>query len=205
MVIEAKKELNNRMLDFVEGRITVYKFWEEYIENKNYRLLIYKKRKHMNFWNLEKFIEDFQNVSLTTLYGRVRIFWLIRRYLEICKIKFNPYNSDEERLNFLTNLCPYWIDIFDCEWFERVLGIENMSIKDIDNVDILKQKIKNLFQYEKYPPKWLQGADWPIVNDVPAFFVKQSSNPDHPFWEEQPIDYFFKDSEGNEIIVNQLP
>ena len=38
-----KREVINKMLDFVEGRITVYEFWDMYIKDDNFKQIVKKK------------------------------------------------------------------------------------------------------------------------------------------------------------------
>lgn len=37
----------------------------------------------------------------------------------------------------------------------------------------LKAAITRDFRYLKAPPKWLQGPEWPLADDVPMVFVGQ--------------------------------
>ena len=36
-----------------------------------------------------------------------------------------------------------------------------------------KEKIRALFRYDKSYPRWIQGAEWPIVNGKPLVFSHQ--------------------------------
>lgn len=205
MVIGRKKrEVINKMLDFVEGRMTVYEFWDMYIKNCDFKKVVKKKEKYFDSFEEKLFFEP-EKINLNNLDSRIQIFWKIQFFLGINKIKYNPYNPEEERYLFLGKICPHWVTIYDSEWLEEVLDVKGKSIKEMGSIKSLKEKVKSLFKYEKYPPKWIQEAEWPIIDGVPAVFIRQSIDPDSKKWEEEPIDYYFKDSKGKEIIVNQLP
>lgn len=199
-----KKEVFQTMLDFVEGRITVYEFWDMFNEKEEYSYYLMKRKKY--FWShqREKFIHP-QKIDLNKLHERVELYWLIKRYLELFHIKFNAKNEDEERMEFLEKLCPVWFDISDSEWFEETLGIKNKPINEMGSIKSLREKVRSLFKYQKRPPIWVQGAYWPIIDGIPAEFIRQSSNPGSKDWLEEPVDYYFKDHNGKEIIINQLP
>lgn len=199
-----RREVIEKMLDFVEGRITVYEFWDIYKKNDIFKQIVKKKEKFLypgeNYYYFEP-----EKVNLNKLYSRMSIYWRIKYFLRLNKIKYNPYNPEEERYIFLGKICPHWITLYDCEWLEEVLDVKGKSIKEMGTIKSLKEKFKTLFKYEKYPPKWIQQAEWPIIDGVPAVFIRQSVDPDSNKWEEEPIDYYFKDSKGKEIIVTQLP
>lgn len=205
MVIGRKKrEVINKMLDFVEGRITVYEFWDMYIKDDNFKQIVKKKEKYFFPFEKELFFEP-EKINLNTIDSRMSVYGKIQFFLRLSKISFNPYNPEEERYLFLGKICPDWVTIYDSEWLEEVLDIKGKSIKEMGTIKSLQDKVRALFRYEKYPPKWIQESEWPIIDGIPTVFIRQSSNPDSKYWEEEPIDYYFKDREGKEIIVTQLP
>lgn len=198
-----KREIINKMLDFVEGRMTVYEFWDMYIKNDDFRQIVKKKEKYL--YPFEDIYFEPEKINLNKLYSRISIYWRIKYFLRLNKISFTPYNPEEERYLFLGKICPDWVTIYDSEWLEEVLDVKGKSIKEMGTIKSLKDKVRALFKYEKYPPKWIQEAEWPIINGIPAVFIRQSSNPNSKNWSEEPIDYYFIDKEGKEIIVTQLP
>lgn len=205
MVIGRKKrEVINKMIDFVEGRMTVYEFWDMYIKNSDFIKVVKKKEKYFLPSHRKLFFEP-EKINLNNLDSRMSVYGKIKFFLRLNKISFTPYNPEEERYLFLGKICPHWVTIYDSEWLEEVLDVKGKSIKEMGTFKSLKEKVKSLFKYEKYPPKWIQEAEWPIIDGVPAVFFRQSSNPNSKNWSEEPIDYYFKDSKGKEIVVTQLP
>ena len=203
MVIGRKKEVINKMLDFVEGRMTVYEFWNLYMENRDFMQVVKRKEKYL--YPFEDYYFKPKSINLNKLYSRVEIYWRITYFLKLNKISFNPVNLEEERLLFLKKICPDWVTISDYEWLEELLEIKDKPIKEMETIKSLKERVETLFKYENRPPIWIQEAEWPIIDGSPAIFIKQSVNPNSLKWEEEPIDYFFKDREGKEIKVTQLP
>lgn len=198
-----KKEVINKMLDFVEGRMTVYEFWKLYMENSDFMQVVKRKEKYLI--PFEDYYFEPKSINLNKLYSRVEIYWRITYFLKLNKISFNPVNLEEERLLFLKKICPDWVTISDYEWLEELLEIKDKSIKEMGTIKSLKERVETFFKYENRPPIWIQEAEWPIIDGSPAIFIKQSVNPNSLKWEEDPIDYFFKDREGKEIKVTQLP
>ena len=65
-----------------------------------------------------------------------------------------------------------------------------------------EEYLASLYKYEKKPPRWLQFAEWPIINDKPCKFIKQTGDPDDLSTDE--IYYYFLDETNNqEIVVHQ--
>ena len=63
-----------------------------------------------------------------------------------------------------------------------------------------KERFRALYPYEKYPPRWLQGNEWPKDgNGGNCLFLYQTGFPNrHDF-----IEYHFRDSNGAEVVIEQ--
>lgn len=199
-----KREVIRNMVDMVEGRLSVKDFWTLFLHQDEYLYYIKKKRKKL-LWIREKIISNPNIINLDTLDDRIDVIFLVKDYLKINHIKFKSNNEDEKRFYFFEKICPLWVTIYDYDWLAERLGIKDRSIEEMGSIKSLKEKVKSLFKYETYPPKWIQEAEWPIIDNIPALFIRQSSNPDSKEWKEKPIDYYFIDKDGKDIIITQNP
>lgn len=185
------------MIMFAEGKITVYEFWDRFINNKVLRNIIYKDvrlpKKNKPFL--------YEDINLESLIHRSEIYRVVKVYFMRRGKKLNFCNSDSELYSCLLNIVPDYIDI-SCWMIDNLV---NKSLFELNSKlwkKDIRNKIKLLYTFDVFPPKWLQAPQWPIVNDKPCKFIKQTSNIDDISVDEIYY-YFFDESNNQEIVVRQ--
>ena len=188
----------NIMKSFAEGKISVYCFWEEYNKNVTLYKMINEDK------NLPEKNKPFlyQKINLNKLYHRCEVFRAVKVYFLRRNIELNFYNDDSSLYSELLDLVPQYIGI-EQELIDIIVKEYNYYERGRDERrKIVKKYIKDNYHYQDYPPKWLQDAKWPIINDKPCKFIKQTGNPDDLSTDE--IYYYFLDEANNqEIVVHQ--
>lgn len=63
-----------------------------------------------------------------------------------------------------------------------------------------KERLKKLYPYEKYPPRWLQNCEWPLdEGGKRCLFLYQTGFPaSHDY-----IEYHFRKASGDEVVIEQ--
>lgn len=196
---QRKAKLINLMRDFLEGRMSVFEFWEVYKENYELRQLLIsdslKNRKFTTYYDPEYLI---QRVNLNKLRDRLEVFWVVKRYFKTNRISSIPMNEDEENFIFLTSIQPDWLDIN----VESLIELLNSAPEDLEmqeKADWCKMRINEKFIYDDKPPMWLQNPEWPIVNGKPLVFRYQTSEIED--FSITKIKYFFYNPETSEEVT----
>ena len=193
-----RKNAKKTMIMFAEGKITTYEFWNEFLNDKILRNIIYKDRK-LPIKNKPFLYED---INLESLIDRSEIYRVVKVYFLRRGKKLNFYNSDSELYSCLLNIVPDYIDI-SCWMIDNLVNKSLFELKSKLWKNDIRNRIKLLYTFEVFPPKWLQAPEWPIVNDKPCKFIKQTGNPNDISTDE--IYYYFLDETNNqEIVVHQF-
>lgn len=186
------------MKSFAEGKISVYQFWEEYNQNITLFKLINEDEK-LPVKN-KAFL--YQELNLDELYHRCEIFRVVKVYFLRRNIELNFYNEDSNLYSDLLGVIPKYIDI-DKVLVDTIINGCPYEIGTKERKKYIKKYIKDNYYYENYPPRWLQGPEWPIIDGKPAKFLYQNKFPNHLKWDDEVIIYHFSDYNGNEVIVEQ--
>lgn len=98
----------------------------------------------------------------------------------------------EEKVNFLLDACPKYIDGEEVEKsgvLERLLNELPKGLSKTQKIKLFREKIKAEFHVEgqKYP-RWIQGGEWPYSNGKPMRFLGQKSKAKGEYYE-----YYFED------------
>ena len=195
---EQKKFAIQIMISFVEGRMSVYDFWEKFNNDNVLYDIIYNDEK-LPIRN-KPFLYD--NLNLDKIYHRCEIYRVVKVYFMRRNIFLNFYNKDEMIYTELMKIVPEYIDI--SQWFiDNILDSCPYSIGTVERKNYIINVINLKYKYKTYPPKWLQDAEWPIVNNEPLFFIKQDKFPSQIEWDDIDISYYFVDDNGVEIVVKQ--
>ena len=191
-------EMIEFMKKFAEGQITVYEFWEEYNKNKILYDIINNDDKLPE--KNKPFLYD--NLNLNKLYHRCEIFRVVECFFLRRNMNLSFYNEDSKIYSEMLSIVPRYIETN--QWFiDNVWNCLPVDVSNNKKKKELKIIIAEKYKYINYPPKWLQGAEWPIINNVPAIFIKQNVFPNNMTWDIDEIEYYFRDIEGNDIVVKQ--
>lgn len=189
------------MTRFAEGHMTVYEFWEEFNNNKDLQNVIYNDEK------LPKKGQPFlyKDLDLSKLYIRDEIFRVVKCYFMRRNIELNFYSYDREEISRILDITMEYVDCYD-QWFvDNIYNKCPVEYNLDEKMKFIETKMKEYYKCKDKTPQWLQSPAWPIVNNKPAVFVKQSVSLEEfdDDWEIFEIKYYFVDENNNEIIVEQ--
>lgn len=195
-IFTQKKKMSIKIMkDFVEGRICAEDFWNILKEDEVMKKIL-RRNKHL--YACKVYFEEInlEKTDVSKLSERIAIFRLIKYFLEKNNYKITPYNIEEKKYMFLSDIQPKWIDITDDELLINIVNSAPLGLSKEKNKQWCKSKIKELFKYDKKPPEWVQEPEWPIVNGEPLIFK-------HKTEDGSKISYYFynfKTQEEVEII-----
>ena len=192
------RDAEEKMTLFAEGKMSTYEFWELYQKDENIRNTLIndpklpKKIKHNPFL--------YNNLDINMLHYRCELYRVVKVYFLRRNINLNFYNKDSEKYTELLDIAPRYVDI-DSMWFnDNVLQKCEYNLGTKERKEWLRNKIREVFRYDNKPPRWLQNPEWPIGENGPLLFKKQSAHPN--FLTDDYIDYYFDDA-GKEVVVRQ--
>jgi hypothetical protein len=134
-----------------------------------------------------------------------KLHWIVRKYVLRNKIpvKIDTFYSD--RYMFLRDIQPSWLRIDDEDFLKDHLIDKipaDMKTRG-QKVKWCKEKLKEMFRYDKTPPRW-GGApppQWPIVNGKPLVFRRKSRES----IDDEQVDFYFYDPDTmEETVVTQF-
>ncbi len=86
-------------------------------------------------------------------------------------VKFHIMYREEYR--FLLQIQPDYIDCQDDSILQPIIDSIPKDLSKTKRIAMGKEKVKALFKYDKTYPRWVQEAEWPIVNGKPLVFSHQ--------------------------------
>lgn len=199
-VLEHKK-IQEQMIEiakeYLSGKINFEEFKKIFLEND--QILFYFSDFSMKN-SRRKFYSKAELFRLDNTYWvRHDLYNQMYSFLYIIGIEFDEYVPEYAIYRKIDKLCP--------EWFQQDIKFLQKQFENLEELISEKQLEKALRTICKSEngemPQWLQGAEWPIVNDKPAIFVKQSMLPDEMDFDDFEIEYYFIDDDNNEIVVKQ--
>ena len=194
-----RKEIFEYLINYIEGRIPNNVFVEFYIKSKKVRKMVCKvaNKKHFSCID-EYYISTIKGKFEDYFFALVGLQNSIDRYLTYKKIKHNVLTPELVLFNKWDDIIPSWLEGMPDVYYLLEKHDENKT----KTKKYYKEYLASLYKYEKKPPRWLQFAEWPIINDKPCKFIKQTGNPDDLSTDE--IYYYFLDETNNqEIVVHQ--
>ena len=148
--------------------------------------------------DIVRFLEERRWTTRSEQYG---VWGEIRRFLSRYDYPFKPNEYYKERYNFLLDIQPRWLDITNEDFLNtQVIAKIPEGLTKAKRIQWCKARLKELFKYDKSPPRWIQSAEWPILEGKPLVFRKQINN----IADNERVDYIFYCPEtGEEHIVTQ--
>lgn len=112
------------------------------------------------------------NLSLRAL---VNIEDYIDRFLTLAQIAYQPVQRYSSLYSLVLSALPSYIDPpLDFITTHMMLWEQlNGPLPKAEKKKQLNTKAKELFQYQDKPPRWIQGAQWPIRQNKPLVFIGQ--------------------------------
>jgi len=199
-----KEKAIKEFVNFVEGRMSFEEFWRNYENNNDYKkLLDDKKPLEVNFARAKgrTVYQMLQIYNESTALDKLNVWHILKTYLQHYKIPCTPTMKYEEDVKFRQAIQPSYISIEDEEYFNSIIATAPTDLTPAQQKKWLKEKIKDLFRYDKSPPRWIQDPEWPIVGGKPLVFKSQTKNDPN----DERIWYTFYDPEtGEETTVMQF-
>ena len=182
--------------DYIEGRIDFDSFWKEYMSCGD--LMKYLCRFDMQDKGVmlnKEFIDNYYR-GKPTFQLKVGLQYSIIGYLKHRKIKFEnktkEYTLWRKWFDYLPDYVPYNEDVFNF--------LENIENGKLLSKAYYRNYFLKIYQYEEYPPRWLQCNEWPIEEDgTPMKFLYQTGLPS----KHDEIAYFFQKKDGSKVKIEQ--
>ena len=199
------------ILDFVEGRISANEFRKEFQTNKELQNVLkekmdrkfrYLENYEYNLYNLFTMDYDYRKDNWDTINTRYGLMFELSQFLTQRNIPFCPYAKYTDDYLFFLNIQPSWLDIIDDQGiFDKILEERPTELSKTKQIAWGKARLKELFRYDKTYPRWVQGAEWPIVNGKPLMFSHQSKEKKD---DERVYFYFYDPDTMEETVVEQF-
>jgi len=194
------------MKDFVEGKtdITAFKFAFEnnkcLKETLNSDPLCPQNTRYLPTGS-KNIIQYLESIDWVKRGGQLCVWGEIERFLVRYNYPHNPTKDYREKFNFLLDIQPRWLDILDEKFLiDEVISKIPEGLTKGKKIAWCKTRIKQLFQYEKSYPRWVQSPEWPIVDGIPLIFKKQENDKN----DSEKVNFiFYNSSDGEEHIVVQ--
>lgn len=169
-----KEKLIQEVIEFIEGKIDIKIFYENYKNGKYDELFdVYLGYETIKFGN--KKVSDFLNLfNVNTSRHRVSFFNGVKAYLFYEGYSYVPTKKYEEEWSFRVGIQPSYVLIEDDEILNKYINEAPEGLKKTEKKKWIKNRIKQDFKYDKTPPRWVQDPEWPIVDGIPLVFKKQS-------------------------------
>ena len=169
-----KEKLIQEVIEFIEGKIDIKIFYENYKNGKYDELFdVYLGYETIKF--RKKKVSDFLNIfNVNTSRHRVSFFNGVEAYLFYEGYSYVPTKKYKEERSFRVNIQPLYVLIEDDEILNKYINEAPEGLKKTEKKKWIKNRIKQDFKYDKTPPRWVQDPEWPIVDGIPLVFKKQS-------------------------------
>lgn len=170
------------IVDYVEGRMSVAEFQHLFETDKTLQNTL-KKRMSKRYtcyreynYNLYTFFKNYyfyKNRNWDTIRRRGALQGELMRFLDEYAISYKAYEKYKEDRSFLIDIQPSWADCQDDSILESIINSIPEDLSKTKRIAMGKEKIRELFRYDKTFPRWIQEAEWPIVNGKPLVFSHQ--------------------------------
>lgn len=210
MRIGKMREEEKLILDYVEGRIAVEDFHVELLQNRKLQKLLskplsreYEYLRPYNYRVYNYLTQDwlFTASRWQSIPARYGLQAILAKFLSHRHIHYEQYSKYEDDYVFLLKIQPSWLDINDDGVFQQIMDAIPQDISKAQQIKIGKEKIKELFRYDKTYPRWLQSPEWPIVNGKPLVFSHQKRVEGDDM---RTLYYFYDPDTHEQTVVDQF-
>lgn len=197
------------IVDYVEGRMPVTDFQKMFNEDRSLRKTlstrlnkkwVFLKDYGYTIWN--KLTKDvtYADRDWNSIRLREYLQEVLSAYLDNFNIKYTLHQKYIDDIDLLIDIQPSWLYVLDDSLDHIVYEIP----KDLSKTKQIawgKQRVKELFKYDKSYPRWIQEAECPIVNGKPLVFSHTENvygNPEHKRY------YFYDPDTKEQTVVEQF-
>lgn len=198
------------IIDYVEGKLSITEF--QYLfetdkllqrtlrlpMDKNYTFL---KSYNFNYYDFFKNYYNYKGKSWNTIVNRAGIQGELMRFLDEYSIEYNAYSKYKEDYGFLIDIQPSWAFTNDDSILQTMIEAIPKELSQTQRIKIGKEKVRALFKYDKTYPRWVQGAEWPIVNGKPLVFSHQEKAKDGDI---RTYYYFYDEDTKEQTVIEQF-
>ena len=169
------------IVDYVEGRMSIVDFQKMFNKDTSLRNLLKKPMsktyQYMRQYDFKVFfmlLEDYSFVkhNWNTISNRFGLQGVLMDFLESRGVSYKQYVKYEQDYDVLIFIQPSWVDVVD-DTLDKIVYEIPKDLSKAKQIAWGKQRVKELFRYDKSYPRWIQGAEWPIVNGKPLVFSHQ--------------------------------
>ncbi len=198
------------IIDYVEGRMSIVEFQRLFYTSRELRNTLnrrvckwytYLSKYGFNLLKLFENHYDYKNKSWNTIGNKVGIQLFLMLFLEDFNIEYQKYTKYEEDHEFLISIQPSWLNT-DSDILDFIVHEMPQGLSKSKRIALGKQRVKELFRYDKTYPRWIQGAEWPIVNGKPLVFSHQER--DKTIGDDITKYYFYDPDTNEQVIVEQF-
>lgn len=180
-------------LDFVEGRITAKEFEQKLYSDSAIEALFKDASMHWHDTYIKSNPYDFLIwLNYDAPDGVLSAQGAVEFFLKKRNIPFKRATVYSEFYDLLLSAQPKWLAVDTAYLKERILpeagDRQGKALKEW-----LKAKLKDLFRYNKTPPKWIQSPAWPIGENGPMYFLGQVKIENCELFHDEAAAYVFLD------------
>lgn len=198
------------IVDYVEGNISAARFHQMFLTDKKLKKILQKRmsKEYMFLsdydYSLYNYLcneYEFKNRNWDSISMRLSLQAELKRFLDYLKIPYTSYEKYHEEYSFVLSIQPSWLDIDDDSIFQKILAEIPENLSKTQRVKVGKDKIRQLFKYDKTYPRWIQDPEWPIVNGKPLVFSHQENVKGEDF---HTYYYFYDEDTKEQTVVEQF-
>lgn len=191
------------MKEFVEGKMPLQDFKDQFDNNPIVKktFLNYPNRPYKTGIGYD-YISAIEKLDIKKCGDAATLHGFIAEFLELNNYSCASTDIYSKKYTFILKIQPSWLDITDENFLqEKVLSEMPTGLSETKQINWCKTKLKELFKYEDKPPRWVQEAEWPIVNGKPLVFKNQTKEKKD---DERVYFHFYDPETGMEKIVMQV-
>jgi len=190
----------NIMIEFVEGRMDIYDFWNFFNNNKIIKetLEIDPNRVKTVQYNYD-LISYLEKQDIKSIKGKYKLHFNINSFLDRNGYKINTTSKYKDDYLFIVEVSPPYVEECDEELIKTIITETANKLEGKKLLNYCKKRIKEEYKYDHKPPRWIQAAEWPIRNGKPLIFKYQNKETIN----DERVNYFFYDPYTNEEIIIQ--
>lgn len=197
------------IIDYVEGVMPIWEFQAAFKNNLGLVKILKNKINKPYLQDYGYNIYDYLNADLKftkgnwdNVYVRYAVWFDLCEWLKYHNIAFVSFLKYKEDYNFILDIQPSWVDIIDDQGiFDKIIAEVPKDLSKTKRILWGKNKIKEVFKYDKTYPRWIQDPEWPIINGTPLIFSHQKrAGKDN----ERTFYYFYDPDTREETVITQF-
>lgn len=198
------------IVDYVEGGLSSSEFKKLLSTDKSLIKILKQKMSHeygflanydFSLYNYLKTAYDFTMRDWSGLTICNMLQEVLCAFLDDKGILYNVYKGYGEKYGYLLDIQPTWLDISDDGIFQQILDEIPQELSKTQRIKLGKERVKELFKYDKTYPRWIQSPEWPIVNGKPLVFSHQEKVKDDDF---HTYYYFYNEDTKEQTVIEQF-